>query len=157
MQIQGYQTLQAAANTLSAHISDNSIDTSTRTAETAQQSVQLSISTQALQMAQADKTLSSAMPNQPLPLPEKPTPLLSEEKLQQVVKFKKAQMQYQATADMANLLTGNNHTISAAGAYHLSQSEDARQLLLDNKKQQQTMANMQAYQAQTQALNEWYA
>ena len=157
MQIQSYQAIQSTASAQPSAITTNSGITPAQPL-VVQESVQVSISAQAQQLlAQDDKASSSSLQSQAVPLPEKPTQPLTGEKLQQAVQFKKAQLHYQATADMVNLVTGNGNGISASGAYYLSNNEDARETVLEAKAQQQNLANMQAYQEQTQTLNEKYA
>ena len=154
MQIQHSQVTPSIATTQS----NRSVDINTTATSKLEQSVQVSISEQAHQVAKSDNP-SALQANQstPVTLPVEPSSPLSGEKLAQAVQFKKAQMQYQAVADMANLVTGNNQGISASSAYYLSQNEDAREFVLTTKSQQQTLENMANYQQQTNSLNEQYA
>jgi hypothetical protein len=156
MQIQSYQAIQTTA---SAQTTTDNNHTATVKAElpTVQESVQVSISAQAQLLAQADKGSSPSPQSPPTTLPISPGHPLTGEKLQQAVQFKKAQLHYQATADMVNLMTGNSNGVSVSGAYYLSKNEEARGVVLAAKAQQQNLANMQSYQEQTKALNERYS
>jgi hypothetical protein len=90
-------------------------------------------------------------------LPSIPENPLTAQKLEQAVQIKKAQTHYQVASEMANILSKDNDSnMSASTAYYLFENEDARELVLDTKSQQQAMDNMQAYQEQTDALNEQY-
>lgn len=158
MQIQHYQAIQSTATKQLSSPTNIPAKVTQSQIPVAQEGVQVSISEQAKQLAQTDKIPStSSLQAQPVPLPEKPADPLTGEKLEQAVQFKKAQMHYQATADMVNLVTGNGNGMSASSAYYLSNNEGARETVLETKAQQQNLANMQAYQEQTQALNEKYA
>lgn len=120
--------------------------------------VQVSISAQAQQLSQADSVSPQSIQRPPVNLPTQPQNPLTGEKLEQAVQIKKAQTHYKIASDMVNVATNSgSNNMSAATAYYLSENEDAREVVLQTKSQQQTMQNMQAYQEQTNALNEQYA
>lgn len=102
------------------------------------------------------KNLSAAeqLPVQTLPVtPENPN---SGEKLEQYVDIKKTRMQYEVASDVVNMATGNSDGISAPTAAYLSNNEEAREVVLQNKAMQQQYQNMQTYAEQTeQAENNW--
>ncbi|WP_019615945.1 hypothetical protein [Psychromonas ossibalaenae] len=124
----------------------------------AEPGVQVSISAQAMQLAQTDNSsvtntnINNKISAVPLPgLPENPP---TGDKLQQYAQFKKAQLQYQVHVDMANMVTGNGETISAPTAYYLSNNEDARETVLQQLAMQQQAQNMQIYQDTIQSAEE---
>ncbi len=108
-------------------------------------------------------TLSSkaiALSNQdPISQPSQTRPDLSErpnngEKAEAYVQYKKAMVQYQIYADMANIATGSNSGISPATAYYLSKNDDARAATVNAKSQQHQIANMQIYVKTSQSSME---
>lgn len=156
MQINSYQSIQAIPTQTTPA---NNAPMQHNVAQTMPApGVQVSISAQAQQLAKVDTGSTQINARQPVQLPVEPQQPLTGEKLEQAVQFKKAQTQYQIAADMANILSkDSDSSMSASTAYYLSENEDARELVLDTKSQQQAMDNMQAYQEQTAALNEQYA
>lgn len=164
MQINSYQQIQSFPATQAINV-ENKVDSVTANPTKNEASVQVSISAQAQQLAQQDtqfRQSANAQPSQPIEaspenLPSQPATPLTGEKLEQAVQIKKAQLHYKAQADMVNIMTGNNQGLSTAGAYHLSQSEDARSAALEANAQQQSINNMQTYQEKTNAMNEQYS
>ena len=151
MKINSYQAIQSIPT------SQTATQVSKPRQPTSETGVQVSISAQAQQLAKADNGVSQTAAQPPVQLPIEPQKPLTGEKLEQAVQFKKAKAQYQVASDMVNILMpDNSNNMSASTAYYLSENQDARDLVLNTKSQQQTMANMQAYQEQTAALNEQY-
>ncbi len=155
MQINGYQQIQSMATSTSAPATEA---VKTNPGVAAEPGVQVNISAQAMQIAQLD---NSSIKNtesqiQAVPLPEQPDTPLTGEKLQQYAQFKKAQVQYQVHADMANMMTGNGGTMSAPTAYYLSNNEDARETVLQQQAMQQQAQNMQLYQDTTRSIDDQY-
>lgn len=156
MQINHYQSIQSAQSIATAR--ENTTPSATPNNQTAVESgVQVSISAQAQQLAKADNVTIQPVHEKTITLPSEPSTPLTGDKLEQAVQVKKAQLHYQTVADMANILSNSDNNVSASTAYYLSNNEDARELVVQTKSQQQTMANMQAYQEQTASLNEQYA
>ncbi|GIU36378.1 hypothetical protein L2719_14890 [Shewanella schlegeliana] len=90
-------------------------------------------------------------PSQTLPAqPKRPN---EGEKIEGYVEFKKAKMQYQIYADMANIATGRDNNVSPATVYYLSNNDDARAATLNAKAQQQQIASMQTYVETNQESN----
>ncbi|WP_076416621.1 hypothetical protein [Shewanella sp. UCD-KL12] len=78
------------------------------------------------------------------------------EKVDDYVEFRKAKAQYQVYSDIAGMATGNSNNISAPTAYYLSNNDEARSAVVDNKAQQQNVSAMQAYAQASQDAQEWY-
>lgn len=154
MQINSYQSIQAIPP---SQANPTSEPTNVTPAKAVEPGVQVSISEQAQQLAKNDSASSNAISRPPAQLPTEPQTPLTGEKLEQAVQIKKAQAQYKVASDIVNMATNGDSNMSAPTAYYLSKNEDAREVVLDTKSQQQTMKNMQAYQEQTAALNEQYA
>lgn len=144
MQIYAYQPqiVTPASNKVP---SPNTSDlTSKNTSPATNNNDQVTLSSEAISLSAAE-TLPS--------VPE--TPNLGE-KLEQYAEIKKTQMQYEVASDMVNIATGNSDGISASTAAYLSNNEDAREAVLQNKAMQQQYQNMQTYSEQTQeAENNW--
>jgi len=161
MQVQSNQAIQSIPSSVSGSMPSHSLSltqSSTSTIATSEASAQVSLSHQALQLAKADPVGSQSIEIQPVPRSTDPQTPFSGDKLEQAVQLKKAQLHYQVASDMVNLATGNsNNGLSLASTYYLSQNEDAREVVLNIKSEQQNRQNMQAYQEQTAALNEQYA
>jgi len=155
MQINSYQSIQAMPTTVTKNAPTQSVNPSQATVEPG---IQVSVSAQAQKLAETDTNPVKITSRQPVQLPVEPQKPLTGEKLEQAVQFKKAQTQYQVASDMLNILNKDNSSnMSASSAYYLSKNEEARELVVDTKSQQQAMKNMQAYQEQTATLNEQYA
>lgn len=153
MQINSYQAIQS----IPTHQNNPAPAQNNKQAQTAvEPGIQVSISTQAQHLAKADSAATQTYQRPPVQLPVEPEKPLTGEKLEQAVQVKKAQKQYQVASDMVNILSKDDNNMSASTAYYLSKNEEARDLVLETKSQQQTMDNMQAYQEQTAALNEQY-
>ncbi|WP_051302865.1 hypothetical protein [Psychromonas aquimarina] len=153
MQINGYQQIQSMVTAPSAPAAETQ---KTNSGSAAEPGVQVSISAQALQLAQTDNLSVSSTDNQipaaALPgLPENP---LTGDKLQQYAQFKKALLQYQVHSDMANMVTGSGGSMSAPTAYYLSNNEDARETVLQQQAMHQQAQNMQVYQQTMQSAEE---
>lgn len=168
MQIQHSQAVQSTAtqSTSSSAAPANTVESANKVASSnvnetlpVEKGVQVSISSQAQQLAKADQAASKGPQIQPMPAPDAPEKHLSGEQLDKAVQIKKAQIHYNVTSDMANIVNSgsNDDGLSMAGAYYLAKNEDAREVAVSAKTQQQNMQNMQAYQQQTEALNEQYS
>ena len=88
----------------------------------------------------------------------KPAPIKDNEKLDNYVQFKKAQMKYQIYADMANISSGNSGSIKPATAYYLSNNEDARAFTVNSMTRNHQVAMLNTYtettkSAKNQAIN----
>ncbi|MCW3171091.1 hypothetical protein [Shewanella subflava] len=88
----------------------------------------------------------------------KPVPIKYNEKLDNYVQFKKAQMKYQIYADMINISSGNSGSIKPATAYYLSNNEDARAFTVNSMTRNHQVAMLNTYaettkSAQNQFIN----
>lgn len=88
---------------------------------------------------------------EPTPKPELPN---DGDKASAYIEYRKAKVQYQIYADMANIATGNNNHMSPATAHYLSHNDQARAATVDIKAQQQQVASMQTYAATTSTIND---
>lgn len=159
MQIQNAQVVQSPTTLQPINSNAAPSDSVSNSAAATETGVQVSISSAAQQLASADKVSTQDAEIQPMP-PTEPKSPLSGEQLDKAVQIKKAQVHYNVTSEMANIVNGNsndNDGLSVAGAYYLSQNEDAREVALNAKSQQQNMQTMLDYQEQTAALNEQYS
>ena len=86
------------------------------------------------------------------PLPAEPKLPNEGEKAEAYVDYRKAKAQYKVYADIAGVATTNN-SLSPASAYYLSNNDDARDAVLNNKAQQQQVAVMQTYVETSQSIN----
>ncbi|MCG9730500.1 hypothetical protein L1D44_11650 [Shewanella sp. Isolate13] len=91
--------------------------------------------------------------NPPQTLPVQPKLPNEGQKIEGYVEYKKAKMQYQVYADMANIATGRDNNVSPATAYYLSNNDDARAATVNAKAQQQQIASMQTYVETSQNSN----
>ncbi|GAA0791486.1 MULTISPECIES: hypothetical protein [Pseudomonadati] len=90
------------------------------------------------------------------PSPENPIettkPVIKDnEKLDNYVHYKKAQMKYQIYADMANISSGNSDSIKPATAYYLSNNEDARAFTVNSMAQNHQVAMLNTYAETTKS------
>lgn len=166
MQINAYQSVQTMSTPAVSTVAPSAPVPEKNSVSASEKGVQVNISAQAHALAQNESSAlqSKSAQIQPVPLPEEPAPLpeppsspLTGEKLEQAAQFKKAQAQYQVQADMANMMLGNDTSISASTAYYLSENEDAREALLQSNKQQNATDNMQNYQQTVNDVNDQYA
>ena len=154
MQIQHTQAIQSSTTPQA-----NSTSVTTNTAKpAAEKGLQVSISNHAQQLAKDNVSAQNAE-IQPIAGPTDPQTPLTGEQLDKAVQIKKAQLHYNMASEMANIVNGadSNDGVSVAITYLFTQNEDAREVALDAKSQQQNMQNMQAYQEQTATLNEQYS
>ena len=96
-------------------------------------------------------TAMTSTENAPIAKPELPN---DGDKASAYVEYRKAKVQYQIYADMANVAAGNNNNMSPATAHYLSHNDQARAATVDIKAQQQQVATMQTYAATTSAIND---
>lgn len=149
MQINSYQPspVSTSVNTAKPSVADTPLQSPQP--NSASNADQVTISSQAKQLAAAESSSPEQLPS----TPETPP---TGEKLENYADFKKAQVQYQVGSDMVNIATGNNDGISASTAAYLSNNEEARENVMQQKAMQQQYSNMQTYQEQTaQAQNNW--
>ncbi len=112
----------------------------------------VTLSAQALSLSQQPPTTNKDAETLPV------TPSLPNqgEKVDDYVEFRKAKAEYQVYSDIAGMATGNSNGISAPTAYYLSNNDEARAAVVDNKAQQQNVSAMQAYAQASQNAQEWY-
>lgn len=150
MQINSYQPspVSTSLNTAKPSVADTPLQSPQP--NSGSNADQVTISSQA-------KQLSAAESSSPEQLPSTPETPPTGEKLENYADFKKAQVQYQVSSDLINIATGNNDDgISASTAAYLSNNEEARENVMQQKAMQQQYSNMQTYQEQSaQAQNNW--
>lgn len=130
-----------------------------RSEHVANAGVAVSLSETAIQLANSGNASATEAEIQPVPAPPPSAPLHGDQ-LDKAVQIKKAQMAYNLTSEMANIVNNannGNNGVSVVGVYYLSQNEDARETALNLKSQQQNMQTLQAYQQQTAELNDMYS
>ncbi|MEZ9596619.1 hypothetical protein AB4298_18490 [Shewanella sp. 10N.261.52.F9] len=107
----------------------------------------VSLSEESIKLSATNKNDAQVLANRPN-LPNEG------EKAEVYIEYKKAKMQYQIYADMANVVTGNNSGVSPMTAHYLVNNDDARAATVNAKAQQQQIATMQTYASTSQNLNE---
>lgn len=163
MQINAYQSVQTMATPAVQPQSQVQPSAPEKNSVSATEAgVQVNISAQAQALSQNELSIKQSsqpeqLPTQPVQTPEKPSSPLTGESLEQAAQFKKAQAQYQVHSDMANMMLGNETSISASTAHYLSNNEDAREAVLQSNQQQNSADNLQHYQETTQNVNDQYA